>query len=61
VGDKREHDVCDVYATGGSAGGGSTLLGSLEVERRPPIRLFSRPSRELRDAILKAEGREGGR
>lgn len=52
VGDDGE-DVCQVSATGGSSGYGSTVLGNLET-LNGHVRFT--PSRELRDAILKAEG-----
>jgi hypothetical protein len=49
----NDQDIVSVYATGGSAGYGSSLLGSLE-SLGGHVRFT--PSRQLRDAILKAEG-----
>lgn len=53
----EEHDICEVFATGGSSGYGRTHLGTLEVAASPNSVVF-RPSVELRDLILKAERRK---
>jgi hypothetical protein len=49
-----DNDVCSISATGGSAGSGSTFLGELT---QSPSGIVFTPSRQLRDAILKAEGK----
>jgi hypothetical protein len=50
-----DSDSARIHATRGSAGYGRELLG--EVEQGPNGSLIFKPSRALRDAILKAEGK----
>lgn len=49
-----EDDACSIYITGGSAGYGMHLLGEATPSANGVV--FT-PSKSLRDAILKAEGK----